>query len=193
MASREYSKRLGTISDEQLQAALDRFGLGRLLAAESAEGGLFGQNVLLETTDGRFVFRGAPHWNPAGEDDWQFQKERYFSRLVHEATGGPPVPWPYEVEPGREIFGWGYAIQPRLAGSTLTQPLSKHYSGDEVLEQFVASVVLRQRLCKRRTREPRLDRVTPAKNLPPRLDLIWPGHGRSPIASWTSLEKYRSF
>lgn len=40
MASREYSTRLGVISDEQLQAALDRFDLGRFVAAEPIANGL---------------------------------------------------------------------------------------------------------------------------------------------------------
>lgn len=92
MAAREYSKRLGVISDEQLQAALDRVGLGRLLSAEPATGGLFGQNIMLTTSEGEFVFRGAPHWDAEGNDDWQFQKERLFSELVHERGTGPPVP-----------------------------------------------------------------------------------------------------
>lgn len=79
-----YSERLGDITDTQLQAALDRFGLGGLRSASPAPGGLFGQNIFLTTTEGEFVLRGAPHWNPAGEDDWQFPKERFFSRLVHD-------------------------------------------------------------------------------------------------------------
>ncbi|MGH2608436.1 MAG: hypothetical protein ACRDHF_05045, partial [Tepidiformaceae bacterium] len=112
MGSREYSKRLGVISDEQLQAALDRFGLGRLVQAEPAMGGLFGQNIMLTTSEGEFVFRGAPHWDPEGHYDWQFQKERLFSQIVHESGTGPPVPWPYLIEESEEIFGWNWAIVP---------------------------------------------------------------------------------
>ncbi|MBI2759933.1 MAG: hypothetical protein HYX51_00705, partial [Chloroflexi bacterium] len=47
MNPRQYSERLGVLTPEQLQAALDRFNLGRLLDARPATGGLFGQNVLL--------------------------------------------------------------------------------------------------------------------------------------------------
>ena len=135
LPSREYSKRLGTLSDEQLQAALDRFGLGRLVAAEPIANGLFGQNLLLTTSTGEYVFRGAPHWNPAGEDDWQFQKERFFSRLMHESPTGPPVAWPYLLDEGRDIFGWGFALQPRLPGHALLQRMSKHYSELERQQQ----------------------------------------------------------
>ncbi len=41
--TREYSKRLGILTGEQLQAALDRYDLGALGSAEPAQGGLFGQ------------------------------------------------------------------------------------------------------------------------------------------------------
>lgn len=135
MASREYSKRLGTLSDEQLQAALDRFGLGRLISAEPLTNGLFGQNLTLETSSGAYVFRGSPHWNPAGEDDWQFRKERWFSRLVHECPTGPPVPWPYLLEEGRDIFGWSFAIQLRLAGEVLVLSNPRPYAPAELAEQ----------------------------------------------------------
>jgi aminoglycoside phosphotransferase (APT) family kinase protein len=136
MASREYSKRLGVISDEQLQAALDRFGIGRLLSAEPAVGGLFGQNILLTTTEGEFVFRSAPHWDPGGHDDWQFQKERLFSQLVHESGTGPPVPWPYLLEQSRDIFGWHWAIVPRLPGRAIFQPQA--FAREEQREQAAA-------------------------------------------------------
>lgn len=132
MPSRQYSTRLGSLSDEQLQAALDRFGLGRLVSAEPVQNGLFGQNLLIESSNGSYVFRGAPHWNPAGEDDWQFPKERFFSRLVRESGTGPPVPWPYLLDEGRDVFGWGFAFQPRLAGETLQPPLNRTYSEEEV-------------------------------------------------------------
>lgn len=131
MAGRRYSERLGEITDEQLQAALDRFGLGRLLAAEPIANGLFGQNLLLETSSGGFIFRGAPHWNPAGEDDWQFQKERFFSRLANQSPAAPLVAWPYLLEESRDIFGWGYALQPRLPGGPVSQPMGENYSPDE--------------------------------------------------------------
>lgn len=137
MASREYSERLGVITNEQLQAALDRFDLGRLVGAEPIPSGLFGQNLMIATTTGDYVFRGAPHWNPAGEDDWQFQKERFFSRLMHESPNGPLVAWPYLLEEDREIFGWGFAFQPKLPGGPLQQPMKRHYSVADVQQQWL--------------------------------------------------------
>lgn len=111
--TREYSQRLGTLTAEQLQAALDRFDLGRLLDAKSAPGGLFGQNVLLTTSKGGYVLRGAPHY------DGQFEKERYFSRIVHERTQAN-APWPFFIERSSDLFGWSYALMPLLPGVHLS-------------------------------------------------------------------------
>lgn len=113
---REYSKRLGVLTRAQLQAACDRFGLGRLRRAEPAPGGLFGQNVFLDTDGGRFVLRGMQH------GDWQFATERWFSKLVHEA-GTAPVPWPYRIDTGSDIFGWPYAVVARVDGASAEQAL----------------------------------------------------------------------
>ena len=107
---REYSGRLGVLTGEQLQAAADRFDLGRVLAAEPAETGLFGQNVLLETDRGGFVLRGCPH------TDWQLRQEAHFAERLHEATD-VPAPWPYRVEERPELFGWPFAVMPRLPGT----------------------------------------------------------------------------
>jgi hygromycin-B 7''-O-kinase len=108
---REYSKRLGVLSRVQLQAACDRFGLGRLIRAEPVPGGLFGQNVFLDTDGGPFVLRGMQH------GDWQFAKERWFSKLVHD-SGTAPVPWPYEIDESSDVFGWPYAVVARVKGSS---------------------------------------------------------------------------
>lgn len=113
--TREYSKRLGVLTGAQLQAACDRFALGKLRAATSAHGGLFGQNVMLETDTGGWVLRGAPHY------DGQFEKEACFSRLIAERTSAR-APWPFHIEKAPEIFGWSYAVMPRLPGRSLADP-----------------------------------------------------------------------
>src|SRR5262245_32023812 len=107
--ARRFSERLGAISAEQLQAALDRFELGRLIDAQPVPSGLFGQNIFVRSTEGDWVLRGAPHY------DGQFEKERFFSRLVHERTEAD-APWPFLIERSEELFGWHYAIMPRLPG-----------------------------------------------------------------------------
>jgi aminoglycoside phosphotransferase (APT) family kinase protein len=105
----EYSKRLGPIRDEQFQAALERFDLGQFVCAEPIAAGLFGQNVFVTSTRGRFVLRGKPHFT------WQFPKERFFAGLLHERTQ-VPVPWPYRVDPSTDIFGFSYVLMPRMPG-----------------------------------------------------------------------------
>ncbi len=109
LAPREYSRWLGTLTHEQLQAALDHFELGDLLAAEPATVGLFGQNVMIEATSGPCVLRGRPLV------DFQFKKERFFAQRIHERTS-VPVGWPYQLESSSEIFGWPFAVMPRLPG-----------------------------------------------------------------------------
>jgi aminoglycoside phosphotransferase (APT) family kinase protein len=113
--ARKYSEALGVLTDAQLEAALDRFGLGTLLGAEPAQTGLFGRNIFLSTTQGEFVLRGAP-WDPR-----QYAKEAFFSRLVHERTD-VPAPWPYLIDASTDIFGWMYAIMPRLHGIDVGNP-----------------------------------------------------------------------
>jgi aminoglycoside phosphotransferase (APT) family kinase protein len=108
---REYSRRLGTVTHEQLQAALDRFDLGTLVAAEAAPGGLFGQNIMLTTSDGGYVLRGNPH-------PGQMDRERHAAEIIKQRTA-VPVPWPYLIENDASLFGWPYAMMPRLAGVQL--------------------------------------------------------------------------
>jgi aminoglycoside phosphotransferase (APT) family kinase protein len=105
--ARHYSDRLGRLTGEQLQAALDRFDLGRLLAAKPTAAGLFGQNVFLSSTKGEWVLRGAPHF------DWQLPKEQFFARFIHQRTD-VGAPWPYQIETSTELFGWSFAIMWRL-------------------------------------------------------------------------------
>jgi hypothetical protein len=72
MNTRWYSQRLGSLSEQQFQAAFDRFQLGPLIQAEAVGLGNFGQNVFLTSTQGAFVLRGAPL------DPMQFPCERWF-------------------------------------------------------------------------------------------------------------------
>ena len=114
-STRGYSERLGQLSDDQLQAALDRFDLGELRHAEPVPIGLFGQNIFLSSSNGEYVLRGSPSSNE------QFSKEQFFFNLIHERTD-VPVPWPYLIDPTTDIFGWSYAIMPRLPGLQIGDP-----------------------------------------------------------------------
>ncbi len=113
----EYSKRLGHLTVQQFQRALDRFNLGRFIRAEAIPFGLFGQNVFVSSTTGEYVLRGAAHY------DWQFPKERFVANLLHEQTD-VPVPYPYLLDTDETIFGWkyGYVLMPRMPGLQVTDP-----------------------------------------------------------------------
>jgi hygromycin-B 7''-O-kinase len=110
-----YSRRLGELSPDQFQAALDRHNLGRFLHAEPIAAGNFGQNLYLTSTTGQYVLRGAPFWPE------QFPSERFFTDRLHASTRAP-VPWPYRVDPDDDIFGWSYVIMPRMPGLQLSDP-----------------------------------------------------------------------
>ena len=118
----EYSKRLGIITDEQFQKALDKFNLGKFIKAEPISSGNFGQNVFLTTTCGEYVFRGKPHY------PWQFPSEQFMAKLLREKTKAP-VPYPYLVDEQTDIFGWSYVLMPRLSGQQLSYEKDR-YSKD---------------------------------------------------------------
>jgi hygromycin-B 7''-O-kinase len=113
--AQEYSRRLGVLTSAQLQAALSRFELGELLDAQPVRGGMFGQNVMVRASSGAWVLRGAPH------SQRQFPAERCYSRLIHERTD-TEAPWPYLLEPSTELFGWSYALMPRMGGVAFDDP-----------------------------------------------------------------------
>ena len=125
--AQEYTKRLGIIEPAQFQAALDRFGLGTFVAATPIPFGLFGQNVFVTSTRGEWVLRGCPHY------DWQFPTEQFFVQLIHEQTR-VPVPYPYLVDSGTDIFGWSYVCMPRMPGRQLAdETLVAQLSGEDQL------------------------------------------------------------
>ncbi len=112
MTEKVYSQRLGMISDDQFQAALDRFSLGRFVRAEAIPFGNFGQNVFVSSSTGEHVLHGDPHfW-------WQFPTEQFYARQLSERTS-VPVPWPYLIDPTPDIFGWSFVLMPRMAGLQL--------------------------------------------------------------------------
>jgi aminoglycoside phosphotransferase (APT) family kinase protein len=122
MTEKMYSERLGMIADEQFQAALDRFHLGRFLQAEAIPFGNFGQNVFVSSSTGEYVLRGQPHfW-------WQFPTEQFYARQLAERTS-VPVPWPYLIDPASDIFGWSYVLMPRMAGLQLADSQVKKSLG----------------------------------------------------------------
>jgi len=137
---RIYSERLGGISDAQFAAAAARLGLGDFISAEPIQHGLFGQNVFLTTTEGAFVFRGAPHWFRGQRDDrYQFAKEALFIRLVHDHTSAP-APWPCHYDPASDIFGWPYLVMPRMPGDCLNERTIRKALPPQARREVAASI-----------------------------------------------------
>ena len=106
---RRYSERLGVIDGTQLDEACARFDLGSVEDAAPASSGLWGQNILLTTTEGEFVLRGNP------EPPHQLRKERAVAEALFERSS-LAVPWPYLVDDDTDLFGWTYALMPLLPG-----------------------------------------------------------------------------
>jgi hygromycin-B 7''-O-kinase len=104
---------LGELSDAQLQTALDRFDLGRLVSAEALTNGLFGKNVGIVTDADRWVLRGHP-W-PANSDE-QFRRERFWARSIRQQCD-VPVPWPFHIDSDESLFGWPYQLSPWMPGT----------------------------------------------------------------------------
>lgn len=101
---------LGDLSDAKLQAALDRFELGRLVSAEAFTGGLFAKNVGIVTDTGRWVLRGD---SPA----WRFRRERFWASTMRVACPTVPVPWPFHIDTDESLFGWPYQLTPWMPGN----------------------------------------------------------------------------
>ncbi len=110
-----YSERLGEISAARLQAALDPYGLGRVLRAEPVPHGHFGQNLFVRTTAGEYVLRGDPSF------PGQFEAERFHVDLLATRTR-VPVPRPYRINAGAGVLGWSYVVMPRMPGLQLSDP-----------------------------------------------------------------------
>lgn len=121
--TQSYSHRLGTLTGQQFQAALDHFQLGTLILAEPVRFGNIGQNAFLTSTQGEYVLRGAPL------DADQFPGERWFMQQLHEHTRAP-VPWPYLLDQNTDIFGWSYILMPRLPGLSLPDREARQRLGD---------------------------------------------------------------
>lgn len=98
------------IEAAQLNAVAEQFGIGTIVDAWTPSGGLFGQIVMLETTEGRYVFRGNPHGHA------HLTKERCVAGLIHERSE-LSAPWPYRICDDAILFGWTYAVMPMLPGS----------------------------------------------------------------------------
>lgn len=94
---------------DMLSQALKQHGLGELLNFAPIEQGNWRQNMAVETTTGRYVFRCQPLFGQ------QFQTEAQAVEFL-AASGVVAVPAPYIVDASRNVFPWEYAVMPLLEG-----------------------------------------------------------------------------
>ncbi len=104
-----YSENLGEISGAQFHKALNKLGLGDFIRAERVKGGVGGQNVFLSSTQGDFVFRGNPYHRE------QLDAERFSVGYLRLHTNLSTA-YPYKIDRDTDLFGYPYAIMPRLKG-----------------------------------------------------------------------------
>ncbi|WP_342428393.1 aminoglycoside phosphotransferase family protein [Paenibacillus sp. FSL L8-0158] len=109
------SNRLGEVTIDQVQRMLNRFDLGRLLSYEKTAEGVLGQTLYVSSTAGQFVLKG----NPLFPGQWV--EEKFMVEQIQARTR-IPVPTPYLVDHTEDIFGWSYAVMPRLYGHHIHTP-----------------------------------------------------------------------
>ncbi|MDR9855382.1 phosphotransferase [Paenibacillus sp. VCA1] len=109
------SNSLGSIAAGQIQSMLDRFHLGELISSERTAEGVMKQTMFIASTAGEYVLKG----NPVYEGQWV--EEKFFVEGLHEISG-VPVPIPYIIDEQNDIFGWSYALMPRLPGMHFNNP-----------------------------------------------------------------------
>ena len=105
----DYAGSLGEISGEQFDKALQKLNLGSLVKVEKVPCGVVGQNVFLTSTKGEYVFRGRPFY------DEQFAVEKFVVENLREKTSVTTA-FPYIIDNDTDIFGFKYAVMPRLSG-----------------------------------------------------------------------------
>ncbi|MGM7682116.1 phosphotransferase family protein [Cytobacillus sp. Hm23] len=117
------SKKLGHITDTQLQSMLYRFNLGKFVSSEKTANGVMGQTLLVTSTEGKFILKGNPLFSG------QFTEEKFFVEKIRDRTS-IAVPTPYLVDDNEDIFGWKYAIMPLLPGKHLGEVSSRVFLED---------------------------------------------------------------
>ncbi|MEK4146410.1 aminoglycoside phosphotransferase family protein [Robertmurraya sp. FSL W8-0741] len=113
------SNKLGTLEDQQIQDMLSKFNLGKLVSFKKTDHGAMGQTLFVTSNKGNYVFKGNPLY------EGQLIEERYFIKEMDKRTD-TVVPAPYIIDDSNEIFGWSYAIMPKLKGEHLNSEILKN-------------------------------------------------------------------
>ncbi|KOR90283.1 phosphotransferase family protein [Paenibacillus solani] len=100
---------IGAITNLQVQAVLDRFNLGSLIGVRETSHGVGKQTIFVSSDLGEYVLKGNPLY------EGQFLEEKFNVESLNKLTS-LPVATPYIVDERHDIFGWNYAIMPKLPG-----------------------------------------------------------------------------
>lgn len=109
------TNQLGHVTDEQLHSMLNRFNLGTLISVQKTSKGVGNQTLFVDTDSGRYVLKGNPLYTE------QLIEEKFYVEHLLKYTS-LPVSSPYLVDESVDIFGWSYAIMPRLEGVHMNDP-----------------------------------------------------------------------
>lgn len=116
------SNKLGDITNEQLQQMLNQHNLGELISAKRTDNGAMGQTMFVHSSKGDFVLKGNPLF------PGQLKEEQFFVNNISKCSN-ISVPTSYIIDNSKSIFGWSYAIMPKLRG--------KHLNDREVADELI--------------------------------------------------------
>ncbi|MGE7919133.1 phosphotransferase family protein [Viridibacillus sp. NPDC093762] len=117
------SNKLGDITNEQLQQMLNQHNFGKLISSKKTDNGAMGQTMFVHSSKGEFVLKGNPLF------PGQFEEEQFFVDNISKCID-VPVPTPYFIGTTNSLFGWSYAMMPRLKG--------KHLNDIEVADNLMS-------------------------------------------------------
>ncbi|WMT39661.1 hypothetical protein RE628_19965 [Paenibacillus sp. D2_2] len=115
------TNKVGVLTNNQVQEMLDRYNLGKLISIQETSKGVGKQTMFVSSTAGEFVLKGNPLY------EGQFVEEKFYIENLSELTN-LPLSLPYIVDQQNDIFGWTYAIMPRLSGV--------HFNDQDLKEQM---------------------------------------------------------
>ncbi len=128
--------KINHVTNRKLQLMLDRFHLGKLISSSKTTEGVSGQTLFVTTTMGLYVLKGKPLFMG------QFIEEKFFIDNLNERTE-LLLPYPYMVDETIDIFGWSYALMPRLNGFNLIDIQDKLNLTDQlIIAETLANTLL---------------------------------------------------
>lgn len=124
------ANRIGVVTHQQIQEVLERFNLGSLIGFRETSNGVGKQTIFVSSDLGEYVLKGNPLY------EGQFLEEKFYVESLNKLTS-LPVSIPYIVDERNDIFGWNYAIMPRLPGKHINDQDFKNKISKEEEKQIV--------------------------------------------------------